>query len=87
MPIRLEGEVYRGIDIKLDYVDFNRINHKQDKLTVDRVRSIVESVLKAELEEILICEKEYLHIYCLFNYDFGKSRRSGTGSAISCCGS
>lgn len=74
VPISMEGEVYRGIDIKLDYVDFNRIDHKQDKLTVDRVRSIVESVLKAELEEILICEKDYLHIYCLFNYDFVRSR-------------
>lgn len=31
-------------------------------------------ILKAETEEILICEKENLHIYCLFNYEFSKSK-------------
>lgn len=72
--VSLEGEIYRGIDIKLDYVDYGRSDKKQDKLTVERVISTVEKILKAETEEVLICEKENLHIYCLFNYDCSKSK-------------
>ena len=30
--------------------------------------------MKADLREVLICEKDSQHIYCLFNYDFEKSR-------------
>ena len=29
---------------------------------------------KTAAEEVLICEKENLHIYCLFNYDYSKSK-------------
>ena len=47
---------------------------KQDRLTVDKVIASVERILKAEAEEVLICEKENLHIYCLFNYDYSKSK-------------
>lgn len=72
--VSLEGEIYRGIDIKLDYVDFGRSDKKQDKLTVERIISTVEKILKTETEEVLICEKENLHIYCLFNYDCSKSK-------------
>lgn len=67
--IVLEGELYRGIDIKLDYVDSNLVNHKQDRITIERIHAIVKGILTPIAREILICEKEFLHIYCLFNYD------------------
>jgi len=70
----LEGEIYRGIDIKLDYVDYHKSDKKQDRLTVERIVSIVEGILKTEAEEVLVCEKENLHIYCLFNYDYSKAK-------------
>ena len=47
---------------------------KSDKLTVERIISSVEGILQTEAEEVLICEKENLHIYCLFNYDCTKSK-------------
>ena len=72
--VALEGEVYRGIDIKLDYVDYSKSDRKQDRLTVERVVSIVEGILKEVSEEVLICEKENLHIYCLFNYDYSRAK-------------
>lgn len=72
--VEFQGEIYRGIDIKLDYVDYNRKDKKQDKLTISRVEEIVEGILKTEAEEVLICEKENLNIYCLFNYDFNNSK-------------
>lgn len=72
--VELQGEIYRGIDIKLDYVDYHKKDKKQDKLTIERIEEIVERILKAETEEVLICEKENLHIYCLFNYDFSKAK-------------
>lgn len=72
--VSMDGEVYRGIDIKLDYADYNKHDKKQDKLTVEKVVSIVETILHTTAEETLICEKENLHIYCLFNYDYGKSK-------------
>lgn len=72
--VSMEGEVYRGIDIKLDYVDYNRQDKKQDKLTLDRIVATVEGILKTVAEEVLICEKENLHIYCLFNYDYSKAK-------------
>lgn len=58
--VEFQGEIYRGIDIKLDYVDYNRKDKKQDKLTISRVEEIVEGILKTEAEEVLICEKENL---------------------------
>lgn len=72
--VEFQGEIYRGICIKLDYADYNKKDKKQDKLTISRIEEIVEMILKAETEEILICEKENLHIYCLFNYEFSKSK-------------
>lgn len=77
--LSLEGEVYRGIDIKLDYEDYNKRDKKQDELTVAKVISIVEEILKTDAEEILICEKENLHIYSLFNYDSSKAKSIKNG--------
>lgn len=62
------------MDIKLDYVDYNKKDKKQDKLTITRIEEIVERILKVDTEEVLLCEKENLHIYCLFNYDFSKKK-------------
>lgn len=67
--VLLKGEIYRGMDIKLDYVDYKKNDKKQDRITVDKVIEIVERILNPASEDVLICEKENLHIYCLFNYD------------------
>lgn len=72
--VEFQGEIYRGMDIKLDYIDYNKKDKKQDKLTITRVEEIVERILKVDTEEVLLCEKENLHIYCLFNYDFSKKK-------------
>ena len=72
--VEFQGEIYRGMDIKLDYVDYNKKDKKQDKLTITRIEEIVERILKVDTEEVLLCEKENLHIYCLFNYDFSKKK-------------
>lgn len=40
--VEFQGEIYRGIDIKLDYVDYNKKDKKQDKLTTSRIEEIVE---------------------------------------------
>lgn len=72
--VSLEAELYRGIDIKLDYINCESADKKQDTRMVEWIISTVENILKSEAEEVLICEKEYLHIYCLFNYDEGKAK-------------
>ncbi len=72
--VRLEGEMYIGICMKLDYVDYNVYDFKQDKLTVEKIISMVDEILKPEVNEVLLCEKENLHIYGLFNYDCIKSK-------------
>ena len=72
--VPLEGEIYRGIDIKLDYVDYRKSDKKQDRITGEKVMEIVEKILNPAAEEVLICEKENLHIYCLFNYDDSRAK-------------
>lgn len=39
-----------------------------------KIIEIVERILNPAAEEVLICEKENLHIYCLFNYDDSKAK-------------
>jgi two-component system response regulator YesN len=72
--VPLNGDIYRGIDIKLDYVDYHKSDKKQDRITIERVIAIVEGILRSVSEEVLICEKENLHIYCLFNYNDSKAK-------------
>lgn len=72
--INLEGEIYRGIDIKLDYVDCQMRDKKQDRLVMEKVTEMLETILTQKMEEVLICEKENLHIFCLFNYKANKSK-------------
>jgi two-component system response regulator YesN len=73
--VDMKGEIYRGIDIKVDYLEFAKDNLRQEELVIDKIRDIVETGLRAEMEEVLICEKENLHIYCLFNYNAAKTKK------------
>ena len=66
--VDLKGNRYRGIDIKFDYNNYMNRNKRQDELLVDKVYQVVEECFKDRVEESLICEKDYLHIYCLINY-------------------
>ncbi|MEG2667459.1 MAG: response regulator [Lachnospiraceae bacterium] len=68
------AEIYRGIDIKLDYWDYEKNDAKQDRLTVEKVISIMEQNLEGHVKEQLICQKSNLNIYCLFNYENGRSK-------------
>ena len=69
----LDAPLYRVIDIKLDYWDFQNIDKKQDIITVDKVISIVEKVFSSQIKDDLIYESSSLHIYCLLNYKTDKS--------------
>lgn len=51
--VEFQGEIYRGMNIKLDYVDYNKKDKKQDKLTITRIEEIVERILKVDTEEVL----------------------------------
>ena len=66
--VSLTGDVYQGLDVKLDYTDFEHADQKQDEITVKRVTQIIENGLKDAASETLICEKEDLHIYVLLSY-------------------
>lgn len=66
--VDLKGNRYRGIDIKFDYNNYMDRNKRQDELLVDKVYQVVEDCFKNRVEESLICERDYLHIYCLINY-------------------
>ena len=81
----LVGEIYRGIDIKLDYVDYNKYDNRQDKMTVEKIVSLVETSLKKNVSEVFLCEKDNLHIYGLFSYDYSKSKdiRNSINSLLS----
>ena len=72
--VELTGDIYRGIDIKLDYVDYNRHDEKQDQLTTERITSLVEQNFREVAGDVLICVKENLHMYCMLNYDSSRSK-------------
>ena len=63
--VDLEGEVYRGADIKLDHMDPKNANVPQDRLTLDNVTKIIVDFLQPLVGQLLVCEKEYMHIYVL----------------------
>lgn len=82
--ILLNTGIYRMIDIKLDYWDFEKIDANQDRITVDRVINITEQAFKGEVHEILFCEKEALNIHCLIVYDANfKEIKNITNKALS----
>lgn len=66
--VSLTGDIYQGLDVKLDYTDFDHADKKQDEITVKRVTQIIEDGLKDAASETMICEKEDLHIYVLLSY-------------------
>lgn len=70
----LDAALYRGIDIKLDYVNLEKCDKKQDRLTMEKVFSIVEQKLEGHVKEELLCEKPGMHLYCLFNYESEKTK-------------
>ncbi len=63
--MNLYGEIYRGVDIKLDRVNPRTQDSSQEHLTTDSIKQIVNEILEPHMNQLLICEKEYLHIYCL----------------------
>ena len=63
--VELQGEIYRGVDIKLDHINPRNYNQSQEHLTADAVKRIVSDTLDPRMEQLLVCEKEYMHIYCL----------------------
>lgn len=67
----LEG-AYRGIDIKLDYWDYEKSDKKQDAITMDKVAMILDNLVKNNVHEYMICKKSNLNIYFLLNYDLLK---------------
>ena len=83
--INFQGDIFRGVDIKLDYQDLQGYSEKQDLVTIEHVREIIEENLQHDTEEILITAKENLHIYCLFNYssDNSKSIKNDIGNVLS----
>lgn len=70
----LDAALYRGMVIKLDHVNVEKSDKKQDRLTMEKIFSIVEQKLQVNVKEELLCEKPGMHLYCLFNYDREISR-------------
>lgn len=65
---------YRGIDIKLDYWDYEKNDKRQDMITIDKVMMFIDNNVKGHVYEYMICKKPNLNIYCLINYDPLKSK-------------
>ncbi len=74
IPVELTGDIFRAIDIKLDAADPDVVTRKEEKMIADRVTAIVEQNFSGFTDEVLCCEKDSMHIYCLFNYRSGKSK-------------
>lgn len=73
-PLDFQGSLYRGIDIKLDYIDYRMSDEKQDEIVIKNVINIVEECLHESMDRDLICAKEYLQVYCLFSYNSEEKR-------------
>ena len=71
--ISLAAPLFRVINIKLDYWDFKNIDKRQDKITVDKVISIVEKIFSDNISEDLVYADNFLHIFCLLNYSTEKT--------------
>ena len=65
LPFELTGDRYVGLDIKLDYVHYYQRDYAQERITSEQVQNIIEEVLQPELDQMLLVEKENLHLYCL----------------------
>lgn len=67
--LNFEGAFYRGIDIKLDYLEYQVKNKQEDELMLKKVRGLLEDFLSNQVKEFLLCDKKGLHIFCMINYD------------------
>lgn len=72
--VNLSADMFWGLDIKLDYREFEKNDTNQDHITVNRIFSIMESTCKETASECLMCDMPHLHIYCLLNYDTSISK-------------
>ena len=52
IPINMEGELYQGIDIKLDYIDCENMDIRHDTQTVNKVYSLVETAIRKGYKRI-----------------------------------
>lgn len=64
-----ESGLFRAINIKLDYEDISQIDKNADKLTVSKIVEITDRILGNKVNEVISCDKEYMNIYFLFNYN------------------
>jgi two-component system response regulator YesN len=72
--VNLTATAYVGIDVKLDYIDFQKITKERDLITTEKVIGIFNAIFKELVQEILICERPYLHIMGLLIFDREKSK-------------
>ncbi len=72
--LKMEGELYNVLDVKLDYWDYENNNKRQDQITQDKIIDIIEKYLKEIVTDQLICKKQNLHIHCLISFDIQKRR-------------
>ncbi len=63
--VDLEGEIYRGVDIKLDHIDPRNSNASQERFTTENVKKIIAEFLQPQVGQLLVCDKDYMHIYAL----------------------
>ena len=75
--VDLKGEIYRGVDIKLDRIDPRNSNSSQESTTISNVKKIIADFLQPRVEQLLICDKEYMHIYVLCCYSEEMDRQIG----------
>ena len=65
LPFTLDSDLYVGVDFKLDYIRFDRRDYAQDRIASEHVQNIIEEMLEPVTDEMLLVEKENLHLYCL----------------------
>ena len=61
----LSGYYYWVFDIKLDNMDIRQYDHAQERVTMERLQEMVGEILQETVDELLMAEKEYMHLYCL----------------------
>lgn len=72
--LKFKGELYLGINIKLDYWDYGITDNQLDAITVDKVIELVENNLIGNVHNFLSSKKSSMHIYYLINYDRSNSK-------------
>ena len=70
----LDGEFYQAINVKLDYSDYNMRDKLQDDGTILKITSLMETALDDLTTGLLICEKEFLNVFCVFSFNKEKEQ-------------